>query len=101
MNSTEMNSTEIISELRKIATYSTSKKEVCTQAADLIEGLQERYARCRENAEVLGEAAREYEKGLEEIKEAIRGECKYCAKNDTCKSRQGSHRYCWQWRGEK
>lgn len=34
-----MNSTEIISELRKIASYSTSKKEVCTQAADLIECL--------------------------------------------------------------
>ena len=32
-----MNSTEIISELRNIATYSTSKKEVCTQAAEMLE----------------------------------------------------------------
>lgn len=32
---------EIINELRKIATYSTSKKEVCTQAADLIEEYKE------------------------------------------------------------
>lgn len=30
---------EIINELRKIASYSTSKKEICTQAADLIEEL--------------------------------------------------------------
>ncbi len=38
-----MNSSEIVSELRKIATYSTSKKEVCTQAADLIEDLTKDY----------------------------------------------------------
>lgn len=30
---------EIVKELRNIASYSTSKKEVCTQAADLIERL--------------------------------------------------------------
>ena len=34
-----MTSTEIVKELRNIASYSTSKKEVCTQAADLIEEL--------------------------------------------------------------
>ena len=32
---------EIVTQLRKIATYSTSKKEVCTQAADLIEKYKE------------------------------------------------------------
>lgn len=30
---------EIVTQLRKIASYSTSKKDVCTQAADLIEEL--------------------------------------------------------------
>ena len=38
-----MKPTEIIIELRKIASYSTSKKEVCTQAADLIEELTKDY----------------------------------------------------------
>ena len=32
---------EIVTELRNIASYSTSKKEVCTQAADLIEKYRE------------------------------------------------------------
>ena len=40
---------EIINELRKIATYSTSKKEVCTQAADLIEEYEQEFDRIHEN----------------------------------------------------
>ena len=54
-----MNSTEIISELRKIATYSTSKKEVCTQAADLIEEYQVGISRAIEDMKLIVDTVRE------------------------------------------
>ena len=35
---------------------------------------------------------------LKKAIEGLRGNCKECAKYDTCGNRKGSHYYCWEWK---